>query len=74
MGSNPIHTFCDIMSKKYYIRRWKKLDNYYSKLHKINDELKDKPNDEDLINKKLIILKKIKHFLRYEAGKEDYRS
>lgn len=62
------------MVKKYYIRRWYTLDKYYDKLYDINKQLEKEPNNKKLIEKKLILLKKIKHFLRYKAGKEDYRS
>lgn len=69
MGSNPIYTF---MSKKYYVKRWVKLDKYYDELSKINKQLKKEPDNDELINKKLVILKRIKHFLRYYKNDYEY--
>lgn len=57
------------MSKEYYVKRYKPLNKLYKEYHNILLELKKNPNDENLINEKIYILKKIKHFLRYEKQK-----
>lgn len=60
------------MSKEYYIKRYKPLNNLYKEYHNILLEIKKDPNNEELINKKIKILKKIKHFLRYEKHKHKW--
>lgn len=60
------------MSKEYYIKRYKPLTKMYKEYHNILMELKQNPNDKDLINKKIQILKKIKYFLRYEKNKHKW--
>ena len=48
------------MKKRYYIRRWKKLDRLYDEFHRINVLLKD---DED--NVELLYFKKQKRHKTY---------
>lgn len=57
------------MSKEYYVKRYKPLNKLYKEYHNILLELKKNPNDEKMIKEKIHILKKIKHFLRYEKDK-----
>lgn len=60
------------MSKEYYVKRYKPLNKLYKEYHNILLELERNPNDEKLINEKIYILKKIKHFLRYEKDKHKW--
>ena len=57
------------MTKEYYVKRYKPLNKLYKEYHNILLELKKNPNDEKMIKEKIHILKKIKHFLRYEKYK-----
>ena len=57
------------MKKRYYIRRWKKLDRLYDEFHRINELLKDDEDNVELLYRRSYILKRIKDFLRYEKDK-----
>ena len=59
---------------KHYVRRWYELDDYYDELIAIDRLLVNNPNNEELLCQKRCVLKKIKHFLRYNTPKEDFRS
>ena len=56
--------------KRFYVKHWKTLDKYYDELTENYYLRKKYPNDEELIKKRLIILRKIKHFLRYRSKYE----
>lgn len=64
----------NVMTKKrkYYVKHWVILDKYYDELSEISEMLKKYPNNKELINKKLVILKKIKYFLRYRSKYNNY--
>lgn len=50
--------------KKYYVKEDPVLDNYYHELKSIN-KLMRIDDSEELILKKISVLKKIKHHIRY---------
>lgn len=62
----------NVMTRKYYVKHWVILDEYYKILTEIYEKLKKDPENEELINQKLSILRKIKHFLRYRSKYYDY--
>lgn len=60
------------MSKEYYVKRYKPLNELYKKYHNVLLELEKNPNDKKLIKKKIQVLKEIKYFLRYEKDKHKW--
>lgn len=60
----------NVMTKKYYVKHWRTLDKYYDELEDNYYKRKKDPENEDLIIERLIILRKIKHFLRYRSKYE----
>lgn len=55
------------MTKKYYVKHWRKLDKLYEAYRLNYEKLQKKPNDVELIKERLYLQKKIKWFLRYDA-------